>query len=170
LSTSFITDLLNKLKLQFIPDGKGDIQRSIGPEDILSYMYAIFHSPDYRERYGEFLKGDFPRLPLTSNIQLFRELCGLGDRLTKLHIMEEFGKTISNYPEKGNNVVEKVEYLPSPDQTSEGRVYINKKQYFDGICTGSKKLDTTRRERNQSMADWSACWVNHCCSNSAGVR
>ena len=36
--------------------------------------------------------------------------------------------------------------------------------------TGSKKLDTTRRERSQSMADWSACWFNHCCSNSAGVR
>jgi hypothetical protein len=39
-----------------------------------------------------------------------------------------------------------------------------------GYCTGSKKLDTNLRERSQSMADWSACWVNHCCSNSAGVR
>lgn len=52
-------------------------------------MYAVFHSPTYRERYAEFLKIDFPRLPLTSNVELFRALCGLGADLVALHLMED---------------------------------------------------------------------------------
>ncbi|MFM6282478.1 MAG: type ISP restriction/modification enzyme [Dolichospermum sp.] len=43
-------------------------------EQIFYYAYAIFHSPIYRTRYAEFLKIDFPRLPLTSNKNLFNEL------------------------------------------------------------------------------------------------
>ncbi|MFM5899706.1 MAG: type ISP restriction/modification enzyme [Dolichospermum sp.] len=43
-------------------------------EQIFYYAYAIFHSPIYRTRYAEFLKIDFPRLPLTSNENLFNEL------------------------------------------------------------------------------------------------
>jgi Type ISP C-terminal specificity domain len=84
-------------------------------------------------RYAEFLKIDFPRLPLTSNPHLFRALCLPGDRLVKLHLMEKFGKAIPNYPEEGNNIVEKVEYLAPADQPDRGRVYINKTQYFDGV-------------------------------------
>ena len=37
------------------------------PEDVFNYIYAIFHSPTYRSRYAEFLKIDFPRVPLTSD-------------------------------------------------------------------------------------------------------
>lgn len=33
------------------------------PEQILDYIYAILHSPAYREKYKEFLKIDFPRIP-----------------------------------------------------------------------------------------------------------
>ena len=53
-------------------------------------MYAIFHAPTYRARYAEFLKIDFPRLPLTSNADLFRVLCRLGERLVALHLMEAY--------------------------------------------------------------------------------
>ena len=44
------------------------------PEDVFHYAYAIFHSPNYRSRYSELLKIDFPRLPLTSSLDLFRAL------------------------------------------------------------------------------------------------
>jgi predicted helicase len=97
-------------------------------------MYAVLYSPIYRTRYAQFLKSDFPRLPLTSNADLFRELCKLGERLVDLHLMEKFGKATPNYPEQGNNVVEKIEYLEPRDQTEPGRVYINKSQYFDGVA------------------------------------
>jgi predicted helicase len=133
LSPSFISDITKKLQIQFISDGKGDLQQTFGPEDIFNYMYAVFHSPTYRTRYAEFLKIDFPRLPLTSNTTLFRGLCGLGDRLVKLHLMEKSGSVLPTYPCEGNNVVEKVEYLVQNDQPAQGRVYINKAQYFDGV-------------------------------------
>jgi predicted helicase len=57
-------------------------------EDIFHYAYAVFHSPNYRSRYAEFLKIDFPRLPLTGNLELFRTLARIGDELVALHLME----------------------------------------------------------------------------------
>jgi predicted helicase len=133
LAPAFITDISNKLTMTFVPDGKGDLQHTFGPEDIFNYMYAVFHSPTYRERYAEFLKIDFPRLPLTSNADLFRELCKLGDGLVGLHLMETSGQITTSYPETGNNVVEKVEYTQSADEPERGRVWINKTQYFAGV-------------------------------------
>ncbi|MDZ4259865.1 MAG: type ISP restriction/modification enzyme [Gemmatimonadales bacterium] len=58
------------------------------PEDIFEYAYAVFHSPGYRSRYAEFLKIDFPSLPLTGNLDLFRALACLGGELTALHLLE----------------------------------------------------------------------------------
>jgi hypothetical protein len=58
------------------------------PEDIFHYAYAVFHSPGYRSRYAEFLKIDFPRLPLTGNLELFRALARLGGELVALHLLE----------------------------------------------------------------------------------
>jgi predicted helicase len=58
------------------------------PEDIFHYAYAMFHSPGYRHRYAEFLKIDFPRLPLTQSLELFRALARFGGELVALHLME----------------------------------------------------------------------------------
>jgi len=60
----------------------------LSPEDIFHYAYAVFHSPGYRSRYAEFLKIDFPRLPLTGDLELFRALARLGSELTALHLLE----------------------------------------------------------------------------------
>lgn len=97
---------------------------------------ALFHSPTYRERYAEFLKIDFPRLPLTSDVELFRELCSLGDRLVGLHLVEKFGKITARYPVGGNHVVEKIEYTYAAEEPEKGRVWINKAQYFEGVPPG----------------------------------
>jgi predicted helicase len=58
------------------------------PENIFRYIYAIFNSPTYRSRYFEFLKGDFPRVPMTRNVDLFRQLGELGEQLVNLHLMK----------------------------------------------------------------------------------
>ena len=42
--------------MQFNDLHRGDRQQTLGPEDVFSYMYAIFYSPTYRERYTEFLR------------------------------------------------------------------------------------------------------------------
>ncbi len=66
----------------------GSAAPKLTPEDIFHYAYAVFHSPGYRSRYAEFLKIDFPRLPLTGNLELFRELARLGGELVALHLLE----------------------------------------------------------------------------------
>ncbi len=103
-------------------------KKTFGPEDIFNYIYAVFHSPQYRQRYAEFLKIDFPRVPLTSNQELFWELVKKGDRLVQLHLMKATGKEISSYPVAGSNLVEQVKYNENKQQIS-----INSDQYFAGI-------------------------------------
>ena len=102
-------DLEKRLGLSFVSDGKGDLKKTFGPEDVFNYIYAVFHSPTYRTRYAEFLKSDFPRVPLTSDVKLFRSLCGLGAELVALHLLEspKLDKPIARYPVKGSNLVEK---------------------------------------------------------------
>ena len=53
-------------------------QVSFGPRDLFDYVYAILHSPTYRDRYAEFLKSDFARVPLTPTGELFRHWFRLG--------------------------------------------------------------------------------------------
>lgn len=98
------------------------------PEDIFDYVYAILHSPDYREKYKEFLKIDFPRVPYSKEKKQFQEIVKLGRELRELHLLEstKLNKLITTYPEAGDNVVEKIEY-------KDGNVYINQKQYFGNV-------------------------------------
>ena len=139
LSPKFIAAVKEKLGLDFVPDGKGDLQTTFGPEDIFHYAYAVFHSPTYRERYAEFLKIDFPRLPLTSDRTLFKALAERGEELAALHLMESpvLNQLITRFPATGSNEVVKVRYVePRQDENGNevpGRVHINKTQYFEGI-------------------------------------
>jgi len=145
LSTAFVAAVADKLVLDFIPDGKGDLESTFGPEDVFHYMYAVFHSPTYRERYAEFLKIDFPRLPLTSDLGLFRALAEKGEDLVALHLMESrtLYQPIAKFHVKGSNEVEKVRYLETSEVSEDlggldggvasRRVYINKSQYFEGV-------------------------------------
>jgi hypothetical protein len=74
--------------LGFPATTRDSLPTGLTPEDIFHYIYAVFHSPGYRSRYAEFLKIDFPRLPLTGSIDLFRALAKLGSELTALHLLE----------------------------------------------------------------------------------
>ncbi len=136
LNPDFVSAFSSRLGLKFVSDGHGDLTTTFGPEDIFDYIYAIFHSPTYRQRSAEFLNIDFPRVPLTSNLDLFRKLCFLGEELVALHLMESpyLSQLITRYPVVGENIVEKgfpkfVVY--DDDQT--GYVFINKTQYFEGV-------------------------------------
>jgi len=130
LTTEFTKSVLEKLGLRFVDNGTGDLEETFGPEDIFNYAYAVFHSPTYRTRYAEFLKIDFPRLPLTSDKKLFKSLAEKGAELVGLHLMESplLNNLITRYPVSGSNTVDKVTY----DEENR-RVYINKTQYFEGV-------------------------------------
>ena len=137
-SAAFIEDLCARLDLKFVPDGcerpgKGDV----GPETIFYYAYAVFHSPGYRERYAEFLRTDFPRLPITSNDYLFRVLSGWGQRLVDFHARGKVGGATIAFPIKGNSEIDEVRYQPPQTRGKDrhdGRVWINDRQYFEGIA------------------------------------
>jgi len=130
LNPEFIKAFSEKLALTFVGDDKGDFKETFGPEDIFNYVYAVFHSPTYRTRYAEFLKIDFPRLPLTSDKELFKSLAAKGAELVSLHLMESpaLDSFITSYPVGGSHVVKKVRY----EETTQ-RVYINDSQYFGGM-------------------------------------
>jgi hypothetical protein len=130
ITPAFIEDLYGKVGLTFVPEGRGDLETTVGPEDVFSYAYAVFHSPTYRQRYSEFLKIDFPRLPLTGNKALFATLVGLGSELVSLHLLESprLETFITRFPVSGSQIVEEVRY-----QDTARRVYINSEQYFEGI-------------------------------------
>ncbi|MBM4466156.1 MAG: hypothetical protein FJ014_11490 [Chloroflexi bacterium] len=131
LSPEFIATVEEKLGLEFVREGKGDIGQAqgtapttFGPEDIFHYAYAVFHSPTYRERYAEFLKIDFPRLPLTSDRELFKALAERGEELVSLHLMEtpKLNGLITHFPVPGSNEVEKVRYVEQVTEEKEAPI------------------------------------------------
>ena len=153
LDPRFTAEMERRLSLRFVSDGRGDLRETLGPEDVFHYIYAMFHSPTYRERYDQFLRADFPRVPLVDDLALFRILVGLGERLTKAHLMEssQSSQTAANFPVSGNNVIDRghPKYYepgetPAGEQASieKGRVYISanarkggqRGQYFEGIA------------------------------------
>ncbi|MEI6605895.1 MAG: type ISP restriction/modification enzyme, partial [Verrucomicrobiota bacterium] len=99
----FLTAIAGALKTKRDVHG---LPTGMTPEDIFHYAYAVFHSPGYRSRYAEFLKIDFPRLPLTGHLALFRELARLGGELTALHLLEspKLDKPISQFIGKSKEV------------------------------------------------------------------
>lgn len=137
LNADFVDAVKADWGLRFIEDGTGDLKDTFGPEDVLHYAYAVFHSPAYRTRYEELLRIDFPRLPVSKNLDLVRALCQEGKRLTHLHLMRSSGAGEKpGFPVSGTDEVTSghPDYrLPSVDGETPGRVYINEEQYFEGI-------------------------------------
>jgi predicted helicase len=121
-----------------LPDG-------VTPEDTFHFIYAVLHAPTYRSRYAEYLRSDFPRIPLPPNEATFRALAALGARLVELHLLRDsaLDEGAPAFPVSGSGLVEKPRYeapalTPTPlPQAGEGlkggRVWINKTQYFEGI-------------------------------------
>mgnify|MGYP000444499232 CR=1 FL=1 len=132
LSLAIIDFISNNLGLEFISETRERLDGTFGPETIFNYIYGIFYSTTYRERYAEFLKVDFPRIPFTSNIDLFNHLSDLGGELVSLHLLNspQLAYIITRYPIPGNNLVDKGHPRYVEKQQ---RVYINKDQFFEGI-------------------------------------
>lgn len=133
--------------------------QTFAPIDILDYIYAVLHSPNYREKYKEFLKIDFPRVPYPKDAETFWQLVNLGGELRKIHLLEspKVEDFITTYPNGGDNIVTRkmttrsigfeatttssAEAAATPPfkggELSEseimGRVWINDEQYFDKV-------------------------------------
>ena len=121
----------NEKKSNINPEIISRIEKIVGkttPENIFDYIYAVLHSPKYRDKFKEFLRIDFPRVPYPNNKKEFERLAKLGSKLRGLHLMTdpECEKLIIKYSVAGGNFVEKVKY-------ENGNVYINNSQYFEDV-------------------------------------
>lgn len=121
------------------PEVRDDYKESFTPIDLLDYIYAVLHSPRYRNKYKEFLKIDFPRVPYPTDLQGFWNLVGLGGELRRLHLLEsaKVEDYITSYPQDGSNEITtkigKTDWELFDTQNELGRIWINETQYFDKI-------------------------------------
>lgn len=107
-----------------------DIVGKTDPKDILDYIYAVLHSPQYREKYQDLLKIDFPRVSYPKDKKTFWKLAELGREIRKLHLLD-FSKVnsfITTYPISGENYVDK-----KYPKYKNDKVFINDEQYFSNI-------------------------------------
>lgn len=127
LNMEIVQEIADGLGLKFTKE-KVNTEGTFAPIDLLDYIYAVLHSPSYRDKYKEFLKIDFPRIPYPEDAETFWKLVSKGGELRQIHLMES--PILENheyyFPVEGNNEVDKPEYKG-------GRVYINKDQYFENV-------------------------------------
>jgi predicted helicase len=134
------------LGLQFVPEkdlsgleNLSVLPKIFAPRDIVDYIYAVLHSLNYREKYKEFLKIDFPRVPFPKDKVIFWQLAKLGGEIRQIHLLESptVEKYVTQYPEDGNNTVTSPKYFPIPKNENtgalQGNVYINETQYFANV-------------------------------------
>lgn len=127
LNLEIVNQISDKLELTFTNE-KETTKGTFAPIDILDYIYAVLHSSVYREKYKEFLKIDFPRVPYPKDKDTFWKLVELGGEIRQIHLLESplVDTPISKYPMTGTNVVGKVKY-------EAGKVFINETQYFENV-------------------------------------
>jgi len=109
--------------------------REPSPEEVLGYIYAVLYAPSYREKYAEFLRIDFPRIPFTKDPELFCRLASLGMKLVNLHLLrsEELDPPLARLHGEGDRKVAKTKGQGFRYEPGEERVYINPDQYFEPV-------------------------------------
>ena len=135
LNQDIVQTITDRLGLRSVPERIDNEANTLAPIDLLDYIYAVLHSPSYRERYKEFLKTDFPRVPYPTDKNLFGKLVKLGGELRALHLMEspELAQLVTGYPASGDNIVSQLQYRITDTKNRIGKVNINQTQYFEDV-------------------------------------
>jgi len=146
LDKKIVDKIAKKLNFVFFEDHeiianiREEYDGYFNPLSLLDYIYAVLHSPTYRETYKEFLKIDYPRVPYPKDAETFNRLVELGGELRTIHLLENpaIEDFITSYPKDGNNVITRKITKNSPGYESEGasktgKVWINDEQYFDDV-------------------------------------
>ena len=105
------------------------------PEAIFHYVYAVLHAPSYRNKYAQFLRTDFPRIPFTTDKDLFDKLAGLGSRLVALHLLEspELDPPTCRFDGEGDTKVARTKAQGFRFDPAEQRMHVNRTQYFSPL-------------------------------------
>ncbi|SFE86273.1 type ISP restriction/modification enzyme [Flavobacterium xueshanense] len=153
LNAEIVNQITKQLGLTFVaekePEGnvcmannhevRPEFRETFAPIDILDYIYAVLHSPTYREKYKEFLKIDFPKIPYPKDTKTFWELVELGSQIREIHLLESatVEEFITEFNIDGDCVVNKPRFEISPigvqNPVKVGMVWINETQYFENV-------------------------------------
>ena len=167
LNQEIVNEIAKKLDLSFTNE-KEETNNTFAPIDILDYIYAVLHSPTYREKYKEFLKIDFPRVPYPKDQDTFWKLVRLGGEIRQIHLLESpsVEQYITQYPIAGDNLVSRKMSKNSPgyvpNNETHGKVYINDEQYFDNVplvawefyIGGYQPAQKWLKDRNGRKLEW----------------
>ena len=130
LNPEIVNQIAKQLGLTFVaektttnsPPSEGCPQDGVvfAPIDILDYIYAVLHSPTYREKYKEFLKIDFPKIPYPKDSKTFWDLVALGTQIREIHLLESpiVEEYITEFNIDGDCVVGKPRFEISPKTTT----------------------------------------------------
>ncbi len=140
LSSAFIQEVESKLKIKLNEFDPSIPLQFSNAAKLFHYIYAVLNSPTYNNRYSEFLSLDFPRLPLTTDRELFRQLCALGANLVALHLLEgvdtnahvELQTDGAGNPPATAGGTDKTVAAGFP-KYDDGKVFINKTTWFDRV-------------------------------------
>ena len=123
-----------ELELNMRPEILTKLSETVGEpvkgEEVFDYVYGVLHDKEYLEKYFEFLKIEYPRIPYPQDKAEYQRCVAIGERLRRLHLMDETLNLplITTFDVTGSNLVEKVEY-------DNGKVWINDTQYFNNVPT-----------------------------------
>ena len=153
LNMEIVDKIASVLGMSFVPEKEADgnvcmannsevrpeFKETFAPIDLLDYIYAVLHSPSYREKYKEFLKIDFPKIPYPKDTKTFFDLVDLGATLRKIHLLES--ETVEEYITEfnidGDCLVTKPHFAIDPVRAQNpdkvGSVWINETQYFENV-------------------------------------
>ncbi|WP_437373798.1 type ISP restriction/modification enzyme [Maribacter litoralis] len=143
LNKEIIGNFSKKIDLTFTKE-KEERKNVYAPIDVLDYIYAVLHSPTYREKYEEFLMIDFPRVPYPKDEKTFWDLVKLGKEVREIHLLEsnKIEDYITSYEmadnaENDHNVITtkigKKDWEIIDTEKQLGRIWINESKYFDNI-------------------------------------
>jgi hypothetical protein len=113
LTNEFVREWVAITGTSFVSTGRGNLVDTSGPEDVLFWLYGLFHSPEYRRRYRAALAQGFPILLLSPNKRLLQELTRLGSELVALHLLEShrLDQPLTTLIGPANPRVEKLSYI-----------------------------------------------------------
>ncbi|CAM4144870.1 type ISP restriction/modification enzyme [Campylobacter armoricus] len=109
-------------------------KEKFSPEDILGYVYAVLFHKFYREKYLDFLKIDFPKIPFVENKKTFKDLSKLGLKLLNLHLLKDdelnsnAGEALFKSVKNKNFKIQKVKYNKDTKE-----LFINESLYFNKV-------------------------------------
>lgn len=127
----------NKVRIEnFTPKFRKFINEKYGeikPEEILGYIYAILFHKEYRKKYLDFLKIDFPKIPFVESKDYFLKFAKLGEELYNLHlgnlkIQKEVGEPMFKDNQNKNEKIVKAIY-----NENEKDLFVNESLYFKNV-------------------------------------